>query len=91
VSWTSQAALSLARFQRVVSTLAPRTLRMKGVFVFAENPEQPMLFHCVGTRATLSASPLSLPDGLTAQLVLIGREGEIDAEQIDRMLREIVM
>jgi cobalamin biosynthesis protein CobW len=90
VSWTSQAPLSLARFQQVVSSLAARTLRMKGVLVFAEHPAQPMLFQCVGTRATLSPSPLPPPDGLTAQLVLIGREGQIDAEAIDRVLQGIV-
>jgi len=91
VSWSSQSPLSLARFQRVVSTLAPRTLRMKGVFLFTDHPGQPMLFQCVGARATLSASPLPPPDGLTAQLVLIGREGEIDAEHIDQALQGIVL
>jgi G3E family GTPase len=91
VSWTSQAPLSLTRFQHVVSTLAPRTLRMKGLFVFADHSAQPMLFQCVGARATLSQSPLPPPDGLTAQLVLIGRDGEIDAEQVDRVLQGIVV
>jgi cobalamin biosynthesis protein CobW len=91
MSWTSQAPLSLARFQQIVSQLAARTLRMKGVFVFAEHPAQPMLFQCVGTRATLSASQLAPPDGLTAQLVLIGREGQMDAEEINRTLQEIMI
>jgi G3E family GTPase len=91
VSWTSQAPLSLARFQQIVSVLAARTLRMKGVFVFTEHPAQPMLFQCVGTRATLSASQLAPPDGLTAQLVLIGREGQIDAVEIERVLKGIVV
>jgi len=91
MSWSSQAPLSLARFQEVVGPLAARTLRMKGVFVFTEHPAQPMLFQCVGTRATLSASQLAPPDGLTAQLVLIGREGQIDAEEIDRVLQGIVV
>jgi G3E family GTPase len=91
VSWTSQSPLSLTRFQQVVSTLAARTLRMKGVLSFTEHSGQPMLFQCVGARATLSASPLPPPDGLTAQLVLIGREGEIDAEEINRVLQAIVV
>jgi cobalamin biosynthesis protein CobW len=90
VSWTSQAPLSLARFQQVVGTLAARTLRMKGILEFAEHPGQPMLFQCVGARATLQASPLPPPDGLTAQLVLIGRDGEIEAKEIDRVLQAIV-
>jgi cobalamin biosynthesis protein CobW len=75
----------------VVGPLAARTLRMKGVFVFTEHPAQPMLFQCVGTRATLSASQLAPPDGLTAQLVLIGREGQIDAAEIDGVLQGIVV
>jgi cobalamin biosynthesis protein CobW len=90
VSWTSQAPLSLARFQQIISRIVTRTLRVKGLFLFAEHPGQPMLFQCVGSRATLSQSPLPLPDGLTAQLVLIGREGEIDKSEIDRMLQGIV-
>jgi len=39
----------------------------------------------------LSASQLAPPDGLTAQLVLIGREGDIDAAEIDRVLKGIVV
>jgi len=91
LSWTSQAPLSLARFQQVVGPLAARTLRMKGVFVFTEHPAQPMLFQCVGTRATLSASQLAPPDGLTAQLVLIGRQGQIDQGDIEQVLQGIVV
>jgi G3E family GTPase len=91
MSWTSQSSLSLARFQEVVSALAARTLRMKGVFIFSEHPGQPMLFQCVGTRATLSGSQLAPPDGLTAQLVLIGREGELDAAEIERVLQGILI
>ena len=91
VNWTSQAPLSLARFQQAISTVAARTLRMKGIFVFAEQPRQPLLFQCVGARATLAPSPLPLPDGLTAQLVVIGRDGKINAEEIDRMLGAIVI
>jgi G3E family GTPase len=91
VSWRSQAPLSLARFQQIVGPLAAQTLRMKGVFVFTEHPGQPMLFQCVGTRATMSASQLAPPAGLTAQLVLIGREGQIDAGAIERVLQGIMI
>ncbi|MGJ4944251.1 CobW family GTP-binding protein [Bradyrhizobium sp. HKCCYLS1011] len=91
VTWTSQAPLSLARFQTVIGQLAPRTLRIKGILLFTEHPGQPILFQSVATRGTLAPSPLPPPDGLTAQLVLIGREGELDAEEIDRLLQTIVM
>ncbi|WP_316168594.1 MULTISPECIES: GTP-binding protein [unclassified Bradyrhizobium] len=91
VTWTSQAPLSLARFQAVIRQIAPRTLRIKGILLFTEHPGQPILFQSVATRGTLAASPLLPPDGLTAQLVLIGREGEIDAGEIDRLLQRIVI
>jgi G3E family GTPase len=88
--WTSRAPLSLARFQQIVSALAERTLRIKGILSFKEHPGQPILFQCVGTRGTLAPSPLPPPDGLTAQLVLIGREGELNADDIERLLEAIV-
>lgn len=91
VTWTAQAPLSLPRFQAVIGQLASRTLRIKGILLFTEHPGQPILFQSVATRGTLAPSPLPPPDGLTAQLVLIGREGDIDAAEINRMLQAIVM
>ena len=88
--WTSQEPLSLARFQQIASALAERTLRIKGILSFAEHPGQPILFQCVGTRGTLALSPLPPPDGLTAQLVLIGREGELNAVDIEHLLQSVV-
>ncbi|WP_315724932.1 MULTISPECIES: GTP-binding protein [unclassified Bradyrhizobium] len=89
VTWTSQAPLSLARFQQVIGRIAPRTLRIKGVLLFTEHPAQPILFQSVATRGTLAPSPVSPADGLTAQLVLIGREGEFDADELDALLRGV--
>lgn len=91
VTWTSSAPLSLARFQQVIGEVAARTLRIKGILQFADHPAQPILFQCVGSRGTLAPAPLPPPDGLTAQLVLIGREGEIDAAETDRVLQTIVV
>lgn len=91
VIWSSKAPLSLVRFQQVIGAVATRTLRVKGIMVFTEHPGQPMLFQCVGTRATMAPAPLAPPDGLTAQLVLIGREGEIDAEEIAELLDGIAV
>ncbi|MGJ4993937.1 CobW family GTP-binding protein [Bradyrhizobium sp. HKCCYLS3077] len=91
MTWTSQAPLSLARFQEVIGRLAPRTLRIKGVLSFTEHPNQPILFQSVATRGTLAPSPVAPPDGLTAQLVLIGREGELDEAEIDALLRGVIV
>jgi cobalamin biosynthesis protein CobW len=89
VTWTSQAPLSLARFQQVIGKIAPRTLRIKGVLLFTEHPAQPILFQSVATRGTLAPSPVPPADGLTAQLVLIGREGEFDADELGALLRGV--
>ncbi|WP_315783533.1 GTP-binding protein [Bradyrhizobium sp. SZCCHNPS1003] len=91
LTWTSRAPLSLARFQQVIGKLAPRTLRIKGILLFTDHPGQPILFQSVATRGTLAPSPVPPADGLTAQLVLIGREGELDAAEIDVLLREMVV
>ena len=89
VTWTSQAPLSLPRFQQVIGRLAPRTLRIKGILSFTDHPGQPVLFQSVATRGTLAPSPVPPAEGLTAQLVLIGREGALDAAEVDRLLRGI--
>jgi cobalamin biosynthesis protein CobW len=91
VNWTSRAPLSLARFQQAISAVAARTLRIKGILVFSEQPQQPLLFQCVGIRATLTPSPLPMPEGLTAQLVVIGRDGEISTEAIDKAFQAIII
>ncbi|GLH80267.1 GTPase [Bradyrhizobium sp. SSBR45G] len=91
VTWTSHAPLSLVRFQQVIGQLAPRTLRIKGVLQFSEHPGMPILFQSVATRGTLAPSPVPPADGLTAQLVLIGREGELDAADIDALLRGVIV
>jgi G3E family GTPase len=83
-SWTSSAPLSFERFQRIISRLAANTLRIKGLLTFVEAPGQTMLFQCVGQRATLVGSPTPLPCNHTAQIVFIGRQGELDAEEINR-------
>jgi len=89
VTWTSRAPLSLQRFQQVIGRLAPRTLRIKGILLFTDHPGQPILFQSVATRGTLAPSPLPPADGLTAQLVLIGREGTLDQGEVDALLRGI--
>ncbi|MGJ4951737.1 CobW family GTP-binding protein [Bradyrhizobium sp. HKCCYLS20291] len=89
LTWTSQAPLSLARFQEVIGQLARRTLRIKGILTFTDHQGRPVVFQSVATRGTLAPSPLPPADGLTAQLVVIGREGELDADEVDALLRSI--
>jgi G3E family GTPase len=88
-SWTSNAPLSLARFQRIVSRLAAKSLRIKGLLTFVETPGQTTLFQCVGQRATFVASPTPLTGNRTAEIVFIGRQGELDAADINRTIGTI--
>ena len=84
--WSSSAPLSLNRFQKIIRPVAAKSLRSKGLFRFVENPDQTVLFQSVGLRATLAPSSVPLDAGTTAQFVVIGRQGEIDATEIDRAL-----
>ncbi|TGD99438.1 CobW family GTP-binding protein [Methylobacterium nonmethylotrophicum] len=79
VSFTAQRPLSLPRFQAAVGRLAPRLLRAKGFVTFDHQPDRPMLFQLVGTRATLV--PTAVTGDLAARLVLIARAGDLDRDR----------
>lgn len=86
MSWTSTSPLSLGRFQNVVASLASKALRIKGLLSFVDAPGQPVLFQSVGLRATMARSPTSPTAGRTAEIVFIGRRGELDVRDINRTL-----
>lgn len=87
--WTSTAPLSFERFQTVIRPIVARCLRSKGLFRFIENPQQTVLFQSVGLRATVANSAVPLEAGTTAQFVVIGRRGELDALEIGRDLNSM--
>ena len=88
-SWTSSSPLSIDRFQNIIGRLASKALRIKGLLTFVEAPQQTMLFQCVGLRATLAKSPVTLKTGCSAEIVFVGRQGELDAEEIMQILASV--
>jgi G3E family GTPase len=86
VSWTALRPLALARFQAAIGRLAPRLLRAKGFVTFAHQPDRPMLFQLVGTRATVVPTAVPVRDGVAARLVLIARAGDLDPAQATTLL-----
>jgi len=87
--WTSSSPLSFSQFQNAIRPIVARCLRSKGLLRFADNPEQTVLFQSVGLRATIASSTVPVEAGMTAQLVVIGRRGELKGEEISQELGQI--
>ncbi|PTM39286.1 GTP-binding protein [Bosea sp. 124] len=89
-SWTATKPLSLAKFQHALNVMSQTLLRAKGIVTFAGEDPRPLLFQLVGSRATLTPSPLAPGDGLEAAIVLIAREELADLTMITSLLDEAV-
>lgn len=76
--WTSDVPLAMAKFQAVITQFAGVLVRAKGFVTFAEQPDTPMLFQLVGSRATVARAPAGAVRGEAAQLVFIARTGALD-------------
>ena len=86
VSWTAGKPVSLQRFQVAIGRLAPRLLRAKGFVTFDHQPDRPMLFQLVGSRATIAPTEVSPQPGLAASLVLIAESGRLDLQEATMLL-----
>ncbi len=86
IDWQSDVPLSLPRFQAVVGALEPRLVRAKGILLFREQPNRPMLFQLAGRRATLAAAPLPTAGSAAVRLVLIAERGRLDWAAVRTML-----
>ncbi|SFU46170.1 cobalamin biosynthesis protein CobW [Methylobacterium sp. 174MFSha1.1] len=86
LSWTARHPLALARFQAAIGRLAPHLVRAKGFVSFAHQPDRPMLFQLVGTRATVVPTAVPARDGVAARLVLIARSGDLDRDRATALL-----
>ena len=84
--WTSTAPLSFDRFQAIIRPVVAKCLRSKGLLRFTDDRRQTILFQSVGLRATIAKSAVPLADNMTAQFVVIGRKGTLDAVEIGRAL-----
>ncbi|GJD51961.1 P-loop guanosine triphosphatase YjiA [Methylobacterium crusticola] len=78
MSWTASRPVSLARFQSAIARLAPDLLRAKGFVTFEREPDRPMLFQLVGTRATIVPTGVPAQAGVSARLVLIAEAGRLE-------------
>jgi cobalamin biosynthesis protein CobW len=88
-NWTSSNPLSIDRFQNIVGRLASKALRIKGLLTFVEAPQETMVFQCVGSRATLAKSPVTLKAGRSAEIVFVARQDALDAEEIKQILASV--
>ncbi len=81
LSWVSDHPLSLPRFQRAVSQLAPRLARAKGMFESAAPPGR-WVFQLAAGRATLSPAGLPAPGTPRTRLVFIVELGALSPAEI---------
>jgi G3E family GTPase len=84
--WTSDAPLAMAKFQAVISQFAGIFVRAKGFVTFAEQPDTPMLFQLVGSRATVGRAPAGAAKEAGAQLVFIARSGTLREDHLTASL-----
>ncbi|HEY5796190.1 MAG TPA: GTP-binding protein [Bosea sp. (in: a-proteobacteria)] len=91
VSWTATKPLSLPKFQTALTAMSQKLLRAKGVVTFAGPDGRQLLFQLVGSRATLTPSPIPPGDGPGTGIVLIAREEVSDLTEITSLLDEAVL
>lgn len=86
MSWTACTPLSLPRFQRAIGELSSFLIRGKGFVTFDHQPDQPLVFQLVGTRATISPGVGKTGDGPMNRLVLIAEIGRLDRGTVTTLL-----
>ena len=86
VSWTTNSALAVDRFQAVINRFAGRLVRAKGLVRLAGPQNRLVLFQLSGRRATMGPAPSSVRATAETQIVFIAREGMLsEAELIDAL------
>lgn len=86
LSWTSEHAVSLPKFQQAIGRLAPKLARAKGLFETVEQPGRLMLFQLAGGRATLAARGMPPADKPRTRMVFIAELGVLSKAEIDRIM-----
>lgn len=86
LSWSSQHAVSLPKFQQAIGRLAPKLARAKGLFETVEQPGRLMLFQLAGGRATLAARGMPPADKPRTRMVFIAELGVLSKAEIDRIM-----
>ncbi len=82
-SWQSEKPVSFRALRALLDDLPPEIYRGKGIFFFADDPDQRGLVHLVGKR--ISVQPGDRWEGETArsQFVLIGPHGALDRDALN--------
>jgi cobalamin biosynthesis protein CobW len=89
LSWISPHALSMPGFSEIVSPLATKLVRAKGILTFREKPSQRMLFQLAGSRAAIIPCGVKLEAGVAANLVMIGEGLEAERAFVWRLLESV--
>jgi G3E family GTPase len=83
-SYSSPEPMSLERFRAIVKELPTTVVRGKGFVHAADRPGERMVFQLVGTRTTVTPGGPWHGEPRT-ELVLIGPEGSLDREELERL------
>lgn len=83
ISWTSDAPVSLGRFQAAIGRLAPKLARAKGIFECVEQPGRLLVFQFAGGRATLAPA---LGGVRGVGVVFVVEVGTVSKEDVVRMM-----
>jgi G3E family GTPase len=90
LSFTSERPVSLPRLQAVISRLAPKLARAKGLFETIERPGRLMVFQLAGVRATLAPAGAPSPGVPRTRIVFIAEMGVLSREEIERVMEGCV-
>jgi G3E family GTPase len=85
-TYTSEAPLSLAWFQQIITHLPSTVFRMKGFVYILEEPERRTVVQLVGRRATLTPSRSWGSEGPRTRLVFISRRDTVNYLAIEQAL-----
>jgi G3E family GTPase len=90
LSFTSERPVSLPRLQAVISRLAPKLARAKGLFETIEQPGRLMVFQLAGGRATLAPGGALAAGVPRARIVFIAEIGMLSSAEIDRIMEACI-
>ncbi|MEK9280156.1 MULTISPECIES: GTP-binding protein [unclassified Bradyrhizobium] len=86
MSWSSDKPVSLRRLQAVISRLAPKIARAKGLFETVEQPGRLMVFQLAGGRATLAAGGTRAEGMPRTRIVFVAEIGVLSRDEIDGIM-----
>lgn len=86
LSWTSERPLSLPLLQKAIGQLAPKLVRVKGLFETVEQPGRLTVFQLAGGRATLAPGGTPAAGIPRTRIVFIAEMGVLSKREIDMVM-----